>query len=76
MSIRTLAEVSARLEEAVIASSDDCHTAQELYDCYEMVAIQILDSNFDAFPEGELELFLRGYLAALEYQFLKADLPY
>ena len=75
MTIRTLAEASARLEEAIKASSGDCHTAQELYDCYEMVAIQILDSNFEAFPDGELELYLRGYLAALEYQFLTPELP-
>lgn len=76
MTIRTLSEASARLEEAVKATSGDCHTAQDLYDCYEMVAIQILDSNFEAFPDGELELYLRGYLAAIEYQFLTESIPY
>ncbi|MBR9890000.1 MAG: hypothetical protein GYB20_20150 [Oceanospirillales bacterium] len=76
MTIRTLPEASARLEEAVKASSGDRHSAQDLYDCYEMVAIQILDSNFENFPEGELELYLRGYLAAIEYQFLTENIPY
>ena len=76
MSIRTLSEVSARLEKAVIATSADSHTNQELYDCYEMVAIQILDSEFEAFPDGELELYLKGYLDALRYQFLSENLPY
>ncbi|MBK7729681.1 MAG: hypothetical protein IPJ33_14635 [Gammaproteobacteria bacterium] len=47
MTIRTLAEVGARLEEAVRSLPGDGH---DLFDRYEMVAIQILDSEFLTSP--------------------------
>jgi len=35
---------------------------QEKYDLYEQTAIAILDSQFDDFPDGELEGFLMVFL--------------
>lgn len=64
MSISNLAEVSVRLEEAVHASSRGQNLEDtELYDLYEQIAISILDSNFDHFPENQLEDYLRAYLS-------------
>ena len=57
-----LAEVRARLEDAVAALPGEAATPQELYDRYEMVAIEILDSEYLSYPEGELERYLREYL--------------
>ncbi len=59
MTIRTLAEVGARLEEAVRSLPGDGH---DLFDRYEMVAIQILDSEFPDFAPGLLERYLSTYL--------------
>jgi len=59
MTIRTLAEVGARLEDAVRSLPDDGH---DLFDRYEMVAIQILDSEFPDFAPGLLERYLSVYL--------------
>lgn len=55
MTIRTLSEATARLEESVRNTSLDIKTPADLYDLYEMTAIQILDSNFDYFEDGVLE---------------------
>jgi hypothetical protein len=64
MNIRSLAEVGACLEEIVIdllgADSTDPH---QKYLHFEMLAIEILDSQFADFPEGVLEEYLQGYLA-------------
>ena len=62
MPIRTIAEVDARLEKAVLALSDECLLPQEMYDLYEQAAISMLDSEFDDYPDGELEVYLMGYL--------------
>jgi len=62
MTIRDISEVGARLEKAVARLSGDCDTPQQLYDLYEATAIQILDSEFDDFLEGELENYLMEYL--------------
>lgn len=59
MTIRTLAEVGARLEETVRSLPGDGH---DLFDRYEMVAIQILDSEFPDFAPGLLEHYLSAYL--------------
>jgi hypothetical protein len=59
MTIRTLAEVGARLEETVKGLPGDGH---DLFDRYEMVAIQILDSEFPDFAPGLLERYLSIYL--------------
>lgn len=70
MCIRTLAEVVVRLERGTIEYIDDIETPQDLYDKYEMTAISILDSNFDQFPDHELEIFLKHYLAFKAEQLL------
>ena len=74
MNIRSLAEVGARLEEAV---SGDTSTPQELYERYEMLAIQILDSEFDNYADGILEEYLLGYLNSKRLELgLSEDDPY
>ena len=69
MCIGELTEVSARLEQAYNAfpETDDL---QEMYDRYEMLAIQILDSEFDHFPDKTLEHYLMGYLQSTKYSLL------
>lgn len=66
MTIRSLAEVGARLEEAVALLPGEPASPQALYDRYEMVAIAILDSEHADFPAGVLEAYLAAYLARLE----------
>jgi hypothetical protein len=58
MTIRSLAEVGARLEEAIALLPGDPDSPQELYDRCEMVAIAILDSEHADWPEGLLEEYL------------------
>lgn len=70
MTIRTLSEATARLEEAVRHTSLDIHTPTDLYELYEMTAIQILDSNFDYFEDGVLEEHLRTILNEKSRQLL------
>ena len=62
MIIRAMAEVGARLEKAVMANLDESLTPQQIYDAYEAVAISILDSEFDDYPEDTLEQYLRTFL--------------
>ena len=62
MTIRNLAEVGARLEKAVKLLSDGNLSPTEQYELYEQTAIQILDSEFDDYPDGELEAYLMDYL--------------
>jgi len=62
MIIRKISEVGSRLEKAVMVVSDEGLSPQEMYDLYEQAAIQILDSEFDYYPEGELERYLMSYL--------------
>ena len=62
MNIRNMSEVGSRLENAVMAVSDDGLSPQQQYELYESAAIQILDSEFDDYPEGELQDYLMGYL--------------
>jgi len=63
MTIRSLAEVGARLEEAVLAlSGDTAITPQDIYDRYEMLAIAILDSEWDQYGAGCLEDHLQRLL--------------
>jgi hypothetical protein len=58
-----LLEVGARLEKTVQELVDKGLASDDLYSTYEMVAIQILDSEFEDFPEGELETYLMDYLS-------------
>ena len=59
-----LAEVRARLEEAVAALPGEATDPQEIFDRCEMVAIQMLDSEHADFCPGMLESYLRECLAA------------
>jgi len=61
MDIRSQSEIYARLEKAV----DDlpkATTPLKQYEQYEMIAIQILDSEHEDFDEGFLEKCLMEYL--------------
>jgi hypothetical protein len=57
-----LLEVGVRLEKAVQALVDRDLIDMDLYDAYEMIAIQILDSEFEDFQDDELELYLIAFL--------------
>jgi hypothetical protein len=72
MCISELTEVSTRLEQAYNAFSET-DDLQEMYNRYEMLAIQILDSEFDNFPDKALEYYLMGYLQATKYSLLGDD---
>jgi hypothetical protein len=71
---RELLEVSARLEQAYANSKDDAMTPQEQYDLYESIAIQILDSEFDQYEEGELEEYLVMFLEGKRIQLLSEEI--
>ena len=62
MTIRSLAEVSARLEDAVTALPVQATNAAELFDLYEEVAIEVLDSEFGDYVPGALEEYLETFL--------------
>lgn len=62
MAIRSLAEVGARLEKAVERIPGSPTSAQDVFDRYEMTAIQILDSEFTDFGTNVLEEYLRTLL--------------
>lgn len=65
-----LVEVGARLEKIVSESCYPHHppSSEELFDCIEMVAIQILDSQYQDFREGELLSYLQKFLKAKRKQ--------
>jgi len=62
MTIRSFAEVGARLEKAVSALPGEAATPADLYDRYEMLATAILDSEFENYEYGMLEEYLMTYL--------------
>jgi hypothetical protein len=62
MPIRLLAEVSARLEETVSTLPVRATSPAELFDRYEEVAIQVLDSEVGNYIPGALEEYLDTYL--------------
>ncbi|EED35721.1 hypothetical protein NOR51B_1668 [Luminiphilus syltensis NOR5-1B] len=68
MTIRSLAEVGARLEEAVALLPGCPGSPQDLYDRYEMIAIAILDAEFAEHPPGVLEAYLMAYLRLKELE--------
>ncbi|EED30560.1 hypothetical protein NOR53_556 [gamma proteobacterium NOR5-3] len=68
MTIRSLAEVGARLEEAVALLPGSPSSPQDLYDRYEEMAIAILDAEFDEHPPGVLEAYLMAYLRMKELE--------
>ncbi len=62
MTHRNLAAISARLEETVSRLPVRATNAAELFDRYEEVAIQVLDSEFDNYTPGELQEYLETFL--------------
>lgn len=62
MPIRSLAEVGARLEEAVALLPGEPADNAETFDRYESVAIAILDSEHTDFAPGQLEEYLQTLL--------------
>lgn len=67
MKIRAMAEVGARLEKAVMVYLNESLTPREIYDAYEEVAVSILDSEFEDYPEEALEHYLRTFLYLKEW---------
>jgi hypothetical protein len=59
MTIRSLAEVGARLDEAVSLLPGEPACPAETFDRYESVAIAILDSEHTDFIPGQLEEYLQ-----------------
>jgi len=59
---KNFAEVGARLEKAVSALPDEAANPADLYDRYEMLATQILDSEWENYRYGMLEEYLMTYL--------------
>lgn len=62
MDMRPLAQVGVRLEEAVSTLPGEAANPADLYDRYEMLAIAILDSEFEDYEYGMLEEYLMTYL--------------
>ncbi|WP_371376816.1 hypothetical protein [Thalassotalea aquiviva] len=62
MKHRALSEVGVRLEKAFQEHVTPDMTPTDKYELYELIAIQILDSEFDNFGEGQLEEYLSNFL--------------
>jgi hypothetical protein len=62
MNICSLAEVRLRLENAVAGPPAPGTNATDLFDRYEEIAIQVLDSEFTNYTPGALEEYLQTYL--------------
>jgi len=58
--VRTLEQVAAYIDEH--SNAHPSQSPQEQYEHIEMLAIAILDSDFDLYPEGILQDFLMDYL--------------
>lgn len=66
MTVRTLTEVVAYIDEH--ADALPSQSPQEQYEHFEMLAIAVLDSEFDNYPEGTLQDFLMDYLTTKRKQ--------
>lgn len=62
MNICSLAEVGARLEETVSGLPGSVTNASELFDRYEEIAIEVLDSECSYYTPGELQEYLETFL--------------
>lgn len=62
MTIRDIAEVRTRLDQAVARLPGEPADAADLFDRTEQVAIQMLDSEFDDYPPGLMQELLMSYL--------------
>jgi acetyl-CoA carboxylase carboxyltransferase component len=57
-----ISRVRCRLETAVSLLPDEPTSPAELFDRYEMVATQILDSEFQDYTQGMLQELLMSFL--------------
>jgi hypothetical protein len=75
--IRNLAEVRTRLEETVTTLPIQATNAAELFDLYEEIAIEVLDSEFSHYPAYALEHYLLSYLGLkrLELDLIHGPFP-
>ena len=59
---RSLAGVALRLEDAITGLPVQATNTAELFDLYEEMAIQVLDSEYASYPADTLEMYLRLFL--------------
>ena len=62
MTIRDIAEVRSRLEKDLAGLPGESNNPAELFERTEGIAIQILDSEHDWYPPGQLQELLMSYL--------------
>jgi len=62
----SIEEVGKRLENAVMLSNPVLDDPAELYNRYEELAIQILDSEFMNWPDNILEQYLQVHLFCIQ----------
>ncbi|MBT5268154.1 MAG: hypothetical protein HOL70_01740 [Candidatus Marinimicrobia bacterium] len=62
----SIEEVGKRLENAVMSSNHVPDDPSELYNRYEELAIQILDSEFMDWPKNILEQYLQVHLFCIQ----------
>jgi hypothetical protein len=75
MTIRSLSEVRSRLEEIVRQNTSADISPLDMYDCYERVAFVMLDSEFEYYPDGLLEDYLRTFLQLKALELLNGPPP-
>ena len=75
MIIQSLSEVRSRLEETVRQNTSADISPLDMYDCYERVAISILESEFEYYPDGLLEDYLRTFLKWKALELLNGPPP-
>jgi hypothetical protein len=75
MTHRSLAEVGARLEETVSTLPVTATNASELFDRYEEIAIQILDSEHGNYAPDALEQYLQAFLQLKRLELGLAPFP-
>ncbi len=63
-----------RMLDALPLDPDKCRDDQDRFDRVEEVAIQVLDGQFAAFPDGVLEDYLLTYLHLRRYEYGLVDL--
>jgi hypothetical protein len=68
-----LGNLAIRIETTAKGLCAENASPHELYECLEMICIQILDSEFSNFPAQILEAFLQGYLAATRSMLIPAE---
>jgi hypothetical protein len=72
-----LSSVRVRLEETVTTLPVPATNAAELFDLYEEIAIEVLDSEYGQYPAGALQDYLQRYLylKRLELDLVQGPFP-